>query len=79
MVSSTSTSGGALRYWCSVGYSREEIEMKKLNKIVKAIRGAKLDICESKYVSGRALKRDGKKTSNRAIRRMSKVLIAESA
>jgi hypothetical protein len=52
--------------------------MKKLNKIVKALRGAKLDICESKYVCGRALKRDGKKTSNRAIRRMSKVLIAEA-
>jgi len=52
--------------------------MKRLNKIVKALRGAKLDICESKYLSGRSLKRDGKKTSNRAIRRMSKVLIAEA-
>ena len=53
--------------------------MKKYNKAIKAIRGAKLDICESKYVCGRALKREAKKTSNRAIRRMGKVLIAEAA
>ena len=53
--------------------------MKKLNKTIKAIRGAKPDICESKYICGRALKRDGKKTSNRAIRRMGKALIAEAA
>jgi len=53
--------------------------MKKLNKITKALRGAKLDICESKFLCGKALKREAKKTSNRAIRRMGKVLIAEAA
>ena len=54
--------------------------MKKLNKTIKAIRGASLDIWESKYViGGKALKRDAKKSSNRAVRRMSKALIAEAA
>ena len=55
------------------------MKVKKFNKAVKAIRAASLDIWEGKFVCGRALKRDGKKTSNRAIRRMSKVLIAEDA
>tara|TARA_R110002060_G_scaffold66366_1_gene75192 strand:+ start:533 stop:694 length:162 start_codon:yes stop_codon:yes gene_type:complete len=52
--------------------------MKKLNKIVKAIRGATLDIRESKYFNSHIMKLEAKKASNRAIRRMSKVLIAEA-
>ena len=54
--------------------------MKKYNKATKSLRMASLDIWESKYVNGgKALKREAKKTSNRAVRRMGKVLIAEAA
>tara|TARA_Y100000310_G_C20385865_1_gene670369 strand:- start:554 stop:721 length:168 start_codon:yes stop_codon:yes gene_type:complete len=55
------------------------VKVKKFNKAAKAIRAASLDIWEGKFVCGRALKRDGKKTSNRAIRRLGKALIAEAA
>jgi hypothetical protein len=53
--------------------------MKKLNKATKAIRMASFDICESKFLCGKVMKREAKKTSNRAVRRMGKVLIAEAA
>ena len=54
--------------------------MKKLNKTTKSLRMASLDIWESKYVNGgKALKRDGKKTSTRATRRLGKAIIAEAA
>jgi len=57
----------------------EKVKVKKFNKAVKAIRAASLDIWEGKFVCGRALKREGKKTSNRATRRLGKALIAEAA
>jgi hypothetical protein len=53
--------------------------MKKLIKAVKAINAAKNDICEGKFVCGRALKRDAKKVSNRATRRLGKAMIAQAA
>jgi len=53
--------------------------MKKANKAIKAINAAKNDICEGKFVCGRALKREAKKTSNRAVRRLGKAMIAEVA
>ena len=55
------------------------MKVKKFNKAFKAIRAASFDIYESKFVCGKALKREAKKTSNRAIRRLGKALIAEAA
>ena len=55
------------------------MKVKKFNKAVKAIRGASLDIWEGKFVCGKALKREAKKTSNRASRRLGKAIIAEAA
>jgi hypothetical protein len=53
--------------------------VKKLNKAFKAIRMASFDICESKFLCGKVMKREAKKTSNRATRRFGKAIIAEAA
>lgn len=53
-------------------------KIRQLNRAVKRQRGAGIDIWESQYViGGREMRRDGKRTHNRAQRRIDKALIAE--
>ena len=53
--------------------------MKNIIKATKAINANKNDIRESKFVCGRAMKRDAKKSANRAIRRLGIAIIKEAA